>query len=129
MSLTILLNGLLGAICSLRFKIQIFIALTAIAFVEVVLFRENVMRSSVVWSAVVLIWSLEIGYLVGASLGTWQSSIRERAFRDFMRHGASSRIIGTPTVRSKFLAAIAAKRCRLFNKLAPRTLRTRLTES
>ena len=40
MSLTVaLMNGLLGAICGVRFRIQIFIPLIAVALVEVVLLK------------------------------------------------------------------------------------------
>lgn len=70
MSLTVaLMNGLLGAICGVRFRIQIFIPLIAIALVEVVLLRQSGV-GSVFWSAVVLICSLEMGYLVGSALST-----------------------------------------------------------
>lgn len=85
-----LLNGLLGAACGIWFRIQIVIALIAIAFVEVAALREVGMGSSVLWSAIVSIISLEIGYLIGSSLGTlWLYSGRERILNHFTRHGHS----------------------------------------
>ena len=71
MSLTVaLMNGLLGAICGVRFRIQIFIPLIAVALVEAVLLKLTGVGWPVFWSATVLICSLEVGYLVGSTAGT-----------------------------------------------------------
>jgi hypothetical protein len=67
-----LINGLLGVICGVRFRIQIFIPLIAIVLVEVSLLRLSGV-GSVFWSAVVLICSLEMGYLVGSAFSTFST--------------------------------------------------------
>ena len=64
----ILLNGLLGAICGLWFRVQIFIPLVAVACVEVAVLRQTGVWTSVIWSAVALIISMEVGYLIGSAL-------------------------------------------------------------
>jgi hypothetical protein len=64
-----IINGLLGVVCGVRFKIQIFIPLIAIVLVEVILLRQSGV-GSVLWSAVVLICSLEMGYLIGSAFST-----------------------------------------------------------
>lgn len=81
-----LLNGLLGAICGLRFRVQILVPLIAIAIIEVAVLKPGGMWSSEFWSAVGLITLLEIGYLIGSTVGCyWSYSGRERALRDFPR--------------------------------------------
>jgi hypothetical protein len=71
-----LMNGLLGAICGVRFKVQIFVPLIAIGLVEVVLLRQVGMGWSVLWSAIILICSLEMGYLVGSAVSTLFAGLR-----------------------------------------------------
>jgi hypothetical protein len=80
---TALLNGLLGASFGVWFRFQVLIPLIAVAFVEVAFLKHTGM-GSVLWSAIVLITALEIGYLIGSSLGTlWRHAGRERVLRDF----------------------------------------------
>jgi len=80
---TALLNGLLGATFGIWFRFQVLIPLIAMALVEVEILKQTGM-GSVLWSAIVLITVLEIGYLIGSSLGTlWRHSGRERVLRDF----------------------------------------------
>jgi len=82
---TALLNGLLGAICGVRFRVHVLIPLIAVAFVEVAVLKQTGM-GSVVWSAIVLITVLEIGYLIGSSLGTlWRYAGRERVLPNFTK--------------------------------------------
>ena len=65
-----LVNGLLGAICGLFFRVQILVPLIAFACVEVL-----VLKQSVFWHAILLIAAIEIGYLAGAAAVTlWLSS-------------------------------------------------------
>jgi len=55
------------------------------AFVEVAILKQTGM-GSVVWSAIVLIIVLEIGYLIGSALGTLRRySGRERVLANFTR--------------------------------------------
>lgn len=89
---TALFNGLLGAICGVWFRFHVLIPLIAMAFVEVAILKQTGI-GSVLWSAIALITSLEMGYLIGSSLGTlWRYSGRERILRDFTRadHGRLS---------------------------------------
>ena len=82
---TALLNGLLGAICGVRFRVHVLVPLIAMAFVEVAILKQTGM-GSVVWSAIVLIIVLEIGYLIGSALGTLRRySGRERVLANFTR--------------------------------------------
>ena len=79
---TALLNGLLGAICGVRFRFYVLIPLIGMAFVEVAFLKQSRM-GSVVWSAIVLITMLEMDYLIGSPVGTlWRHSSRERVSRD-----------------------------------------------
>ena len=83
-----LLNCLLGVTCGLWFKIQILIPLIAIAFIEVVILKQTGIWSLVFWSAITLITSLEMGYLIGSSLGALRLySVRRKVLHDFTRHG------------------------------------------
>jgi uncharacterized membrane protein len=83
-----LLNGLLGATCGLWFKVQILIPLIAIAFVEVAIVKQTEMWPSAIWSAIVMICSIEMGYLIGSSVGAlWLYSGSGRVLRDITRHG------------------------------------------
>ena len=72
-----LMNGLLGAICGVRFRIQIFIPLIAVALIEAVLLKLTG-GWSVFWSTIVLICSLEMGYLVGSTVGTFLAHLKPR---------------------------------------------------
>jgi len=70
-----LLNGLFGASCGIWFRVKILVPLIAFAFVEVAILKQTGLWSSVILSAVALISSLEIGYLIGSALvSLWQSS-------------------------------------------------------
>jgi len=85
-----LLNCLLGVTCGLWFRIQILIPLIAIAFIEVAILKQTSMWSSVFWSAITLITSLEMGYLIGSSLGVLRLySDRGKVLHDFTRHSRS----------------------------------------
>jgi hypothetical protein len=57
-----LVNGLLGAICGLLFRVQILVAMIAFACVEAL-----VLRQAIFWHAILLIAAIEIGYLAGAA--------------------------------------------------------------
>jgi hypothetical protein len=89
-----LLNGLLGAICGVWFKVQILIPLIGITVVEAAILKQTGMWSSVFLSWVMLIAFLEMGYLIGSSIGAlWLHSGRERDhLRDFAKpqHGRLS---------------------------------------
>jgi hypothetical protein len=96
MSLTgiAVLNSLLGGACGLWFRVQILIPLVALAFIEVTILKHTSVRyTRILWSAIVLMCSVEIGYLIGSSLGAfWLFSGREKVERDFTRgsHGRLS---------------------------------------
>lgn len=78
---------LLGAISGAWFKVQVLIPLVAIVFIELAILKHSRMLSSVLWSAIVLIGTLETGYLIGSALAAlWLFPVRERAVRDFTRH-------------------------------------------
>jgi len=83
-----LLNGLLGASCGLWFRVKILVPLIAFAFVEVAILQQTGMRSSVILSAIALISSIEIGYLIGSALASLRqsSSRRGKVLRDLMTH-------------------------------------------
>ena len=75
------LNGLLGAICGMWFRVQILFPLIAFAGVEVAILKHTGTWWSVFWHAVMLVVAIEIGYLAGASaVALWLSSDR-RAIR------------------------------------------------
>jgi hypothetical protein len=57
-----LVNGLLGAVCGLIFRVQILVPLIAFACVESLLLKQ-----AVFWYAMLLIVAIEVGYLVGAA--------------------------------------------------------------
>jgi hypothetical protein len=89
MSLTAvaLLNGLLGAICGLRFRVRILIPLITVAIVEVAALMHTRTWAPAFWSAIVLISSLEIGYLIGSTLAAlWHSSHRRRVIHDLITY-------------------------------------------
>ena len=60
-----LVNGLLGAICGLLFRVQILVPLIAFACVELL-----VLKQAGFWYAMLLIAAIEIGYLAGAAAVT-----------------------------------------------------------
>jgi hypothetical protein len=65
-----LVNGLLGAICGLLFRVQILVALIAFACVEALFLKQ-----AIFWHAILLIAAIEIGYLAGAAaVALWVSS-------------------------------------------------------
>jgi hypothetical protein len=65
-----LVNGLLGAICGLLFRVQILVALIAFACVEALILKQ-----AIFWQAILLIAAIEIGYLAGATtVALWVSS-------------------------------------------------------
>ena len=71
MILTALLNGLLGVICRLRFRVLILVPLTAVALVEIFFLKAAHEKwSSIFLATIALMLSLEIGYIVGAVLGS-----------------------------------------------------------
>ena len=82
-----LLNGLLGASCGLWVRVKILAPLIAIAFVQVAILKQTGMGSSVALSAIALLSSIEIGYLIGSALASlWQSSRRGKVLHDLMTH-------------------------------------------
>jgi hypothetical protein len=88
-----LLNGLLGATCGLIFRVRILIPLIAVACVQVAIFKQTGMWASAFWRGVALISAVELGYLIGSSVGTlWQSSRRGRILHELMtyNHGSLS---------------------------------------
>ena len=79
-----LVNGLLGAICGMWFRVKILIPLIAFACVEVALLKHTGAWWSVLWYAVTLIVAVEIGYLAGSSVAVlWLSSGRRITAGDF----------------------------------------------
>lgn len=85
-----LLDGLLGVICGLRFRVEILVPLIATAIIEVAVFKPGGMWSSHFWSAVELITLLEIGFFVGSAIGAyWQYPVAEGTASDLPRrwHG------------------------------------------
>ena len=87
MLLITLLNGLLSAIFGFRFKIAILAPLITIALIEVMLLKQTRVLSSAFLSAIGLIISIEMGYLIGSLAGALRtSSGRESWLRDLTRH-------------------------------------------
>jgi len=82
-----LFNNLLGVVCGLRFRVLILIPLAVIAFIEVALFKQSGIGLSSIWSAIMLIVLLEIGYLIGALIALWLDSARGRVPRGFTKQG------------------------------------------
>ena len=74
----IIVNGLLGALCGVWFRVQIFIPLIAVAAVEVAIIKLAGTGWSVLWSAIALICSLEVGYLIGSTVSTLAADRRPR---------------------------------------------------
>jgi hypothetical protein len=64
------LNGLLGTVCGLLFRVQVLVPLLAFACLE-----SLVLKQAVFWYAMLLIAAIEVCYLVGAAAVTpWLSS-------------------------------------------------------
>jgi hypothetical protein len=81
----ILINGLLGVIWGLRFKVPLLVPLIAIAILEAVFLRTTWM--STFWWGVALVCSLEMGYLVGSAFGTMSPTLPVRQFRRSVQNG------------------------------------------
>jgi len=89
MSLMVVLNGLLGALCGLWFRVKILIPLIALAIVEVAVFKSAGTWSSMFWLALALIVTVEMSYLIGSALAAVSlSTDRREVFRDL--RGAST---------------------------------------
>jgi hypothetical protein len=86
MSGMLVLNGLLGAICGLRFSAKVLIPLIAIVFVEVMMLKQTETWLRAVWQGVALIVALEVCYFIGASVATFWPSFREGVLRHFKKH-------------------------------------------
>lgn len=85
----VVLNGLLGALCGLWFRVKILIPLTALVIVEVVVFKSVATWSSTVWLTIGLIFTIEMSYLIGSALAALSvSPIRREALHDL--RGASA---------------------------------------
>ena len=89
MLLLALCNVLLGTICGLWFRVSILAPLVAVAFIEeVVIPMHSLTWSSAFWSALLLVVTLEVGYLIGVSMNAlWRSLARVRVLRDLLRYG------------------------------------------
>jgi hypothetical protein len=87
MVLIVLLNGLLGAIFGLWFRVQIVIPLIVVAIAEVAILNRTGLSWSEFWSAIGLISSVEMGYLIGASASAlWLFSSGASVRRECTRH-------------------------------------------
>jgi hypothetical protein len=70
MILTALVNAVLGVFCGLRFRVLILAPLAGLAVVEILLLKlSHEGWLSIFIAAVVLLFSLEGGYFIGAILG------------------------------------------------------------
>jgi hypothetical protein len=90
MLLLALCNVLLGTICGLRFRVSILTPLVAVAFIEEVVIPKHSPTSSsafwwsAFWSTLLLVATLEVGYLIGVSMNAlWRSLACERSSRSF----------------------------------------------
>jgi hypothetical protein len=72
----ILLNGLLGGICGFWFRVQIFIPLLAVGFVEAAVLKQPGNWGSVIWPTVGLIIAMEMGYLIGSALTSLRAHLK-----------------------------------------------------
>jgi hypothetical protein len=82
-----LVNGLLGTICGMWFRVQVLVPLIAFACVEIAVVKHAATWWSVFWYAIMLIVAIEIGYLAGASaVALWLSSGRTTRAADFADH-------------------------------------------
>jgi hypothetical protein len=94
MLLLALCNVLLGAICGLWFRVAILAPLVAVAFIEEVVIPKHsptwssAFWWSAFWSTLLLVATLEVGYLIGVSMdGLRRSLTRVRDLRDLLRYG------------------------------------------
>ena len=89
MLLLALCNVLLGAICGFWFRVSILAPLVAVAFIEeVVIPKHSPTWSSAFWSTLLLVATLEVGYLIGVSTTALRRSLaRVRDLRDLLRYG------------------------------------------
>lgn len=70
-----LFHGLLGAICGLRFRVQILIPLIAFTCIEVGILEHAGTWWSLWWLELLMITVIEVGYLVGSSIAAlWSAS-------------------------------------------------------
>jgi hypothetical protein len=84
------LTGLLGSICGRWFKVGVLIPLVAVVIVEVMAFMPTSTWLSAIWSTIVLITSLEIGYVIGSGLTSLlQSSRRGKLLHDLIMYDHS----------------------------------------
>jgi ABC-type glycerol-3-phosphate transport system permease component len=96
MFLVALLNCLLGTICGFRFRATIIVPLLAVALIEVSILKHIGEWSSAFWLTIVLITTLEMGYLIGSVVDAlWLTLGRElllgggSVLRNFWRRGGS----------------------------------------
>jgi hypothetical protein len=82
-----LVNGLIGAVCGLIFRVQILVPLIAFACVE-----SLVLKQAVFWYAMLLIAAIEIGYLAGAAAVTLWLSSGARKMSDELRAASHNRL-------------------------------------
>jgi hypothetical protein len=88
MLLMAVLNGVLGTICGFWFRAPILGLLMAVAFTEeVVVLKHTPTWSSALWSAILLISTLEVGYMIGSLKDALRLALpRGRVLRDLMSH-------------------------------------------
>jgi hypothetical protein len=93
MLLLALCNVLLGTICGLWFRVSILTPLVAVAFIEEVVIPKHSPTSSsafwwsAFWSTLLLVTTLEVGYLIGVSMNALRRSLGVRDLRDLLRYG------------------------------------------
>jgi len=94
MLLLALCNVLLGTICGLWFRVSILAPLVAVAVIEEVVVPKHLPSWSsafwwsTFWSALLLVATLEVGYLIGVSMNALRRPLtRVRVLRDFLRYG------------------------------------------
>jgi len=83
-SVIIGLNGLLGTFCGLWFRLQILVPLIAAMVIEAILLKGTGPGWSAIWTAIVLICTVEMGYLLGSALVVfWPTPKQVWSFRTF----------------------------------------------
>jgi hypothetical protein len=83
--LLVALDVLLGAICGLVFRAVILVPLIALGCIEVAFIKGTETWGSAAWSAVTLIGTLEIGYVLGSVLAAWLPVAGDGVFRELLR--------------------------------------------
>ena len=78
MLLVIVLNGIVGAICGVWFRVQVLIPLLVAAFVEVGIFAHHASWSWTLLLLVGLVCTVEFAYLAGALLAAWWLAVSKR---------------------------------------------------